>query len=753
MSTRQQIDEILRLRHEKAKGLEEQKQKLKDLLAELKKVNGMKIRSGDIKNDELRADFIRKHKALGLQELMKQTEEAIGELDTVITRFNRDYLSIATIGKERQGKSQFLQSVSQLDDRVIPAYAAGSCTGAVSIIKNDPNMSPNTVRAEINYRQRDDIIEFAREYVRTINPSYPVNEIDFDTIEYLPLSQLEKAADNAPPENVSAAQAAMKHLRNIVNSFADISSKFGASPETYTDPEIIKTIVAQNNGKKDSDPDIEYYNNYLAVQKADIQCKFFYDPGKVRLIDTVGIESTQAGVIQAMLDTVKNECDAAIVVTRPEASPQTKDIEINNLLMTSFADKMPEKWLFYLVNHFKGHNDNTVDVFDRDIAKWKIAGHMIVDCSDARDVNERFMKSLLDTLLANIDAIDSTYVKSAEDARQKLAEAAKRILDAVGSGESVAKGGVMEQMALNKGKACFNAMGVQLRKIVHQWSRDRNEPNPVLWKEIQKILNSLENEVNPGREAIQRIAETNNVLAGDIWNICLHYVRNKITKQFIDIDEELIKENIRFKNSLVRVFYENLQSLFGEAGDVNDDSVDLTEKLLEKVRPYFGEDEKYAQIYDAIVFLNNFQFNTRAAIIQTVRSQLNIINPLCEEFANPTMNFTVQNCGVQIDYFLTSRLSLIEENLRHELMEIYSTPNRAFFAVAEEFYDRLTFAAVDISSGVVKSMSDIWGEFFVEYARKIWQEQGRDFEIIDAFDNEVRKTLCPLLSAIDQEGE
>lgn len=68
-------------------------------------------------------------------------------MDEGIKRFDRDYISIAAVGKERQGRGQFLQSISRLDNSIIPAYNATSCTGAISVIWNDPSMPEGSVAA------------------------------------------------------------------------------------------------------------------------------------------------------------------------------------------------------------------------------------------------------------------------------------------------------------------------------------------------------------------------------------------------------------------------------------------------------------------------------------------------------------------------------------------------------------------------------------------------------------------------------
>lgn len=739
VNIKQQIETIISSRKEKAKKLEEQREDYKKLLDSLKSVRRKESSRFEIKDDNLRSDYTNIIKSLDLPVAIKRIEELITALDEIIARFNRDYISIATIGKERQGKSRFLQSVSLLDDRVIPAYSGTSCTGATSVIWNDPSIPENQLKAVIAFKKRSDIIELVRDYVSIILPEYPVDEVEFDLISDLPLNALEQATGTD-----AVKQSAFFHLKKIIIHFSEFAELFDSPPQTLTDPEVIKKMVAQNNGLAVDNPDSEQYYNYLAVAKADIYCRFFYDAGKIRLIDTVGIESTQLGVAQAMLDTVKAESDAAIVVNRPIADPQVKDVEIYTDITKYFADKSPDKWLFYLVNHVAGQNDNTVAGFDRAISSWGIAGHMIVNCGSPEEVNKNFMVPMLSTLMENINDIDETYINAIVNKRRDLENIIAIMVRYIENLSSDNASGIQGTQALEKGKLCFNKIGAELRKVVDHYSHERREPNYILWNATQKILNNLDSELNPGAEAIQKIADSNNVIGGDVWNIVLHYVRNEITRRFTKIDDELVKENIRFKNSLVSALYTNLKELFGEVGDVDDDSVDLTAKLRVMMESTIAENPKYSQIYEAIVFLDNFQFNTRATIIQIVRSQLSIINPLCREYANTELVFYAGNCGKEIEYFLTFRLSLIEENLRHALMGLYNTPNEAFFAVAEEFYDRLTFAVADLSTGTIIDMSDVWGRFFQEYSHIIWKEQAQDIKNLNNLVTEI-KALLPLL--------
>ena len=182
----------------------------------------------------------------------------------------------------------------------------------------------------------------------------------------------------------------------------------------------------------------------------------------------------------------------------------------------------------------------------------------------------------------------------------------------------------------------------------------------------------------------------------------------------------------------MRTLYQELRQLSSNEadGDSQDEDCDMIEWLKTMMDEILTGNEKYAQIRKGFDFLYRFEFNTRAQLIQEVRRQMYIINPLCAEYAKPTITFQRSNCENAIHFYLTSRMSVIEDELRYHLAKLYRTPNQAFYAAAEEFYDRLTFA-IDLSGGYLISMADVWGAFFQEFSSKLWKEDVERFDVVN----------------------
>lgn len=731
MAVRDQIDRIIANRKEKRASLQKRKDHMQDLKNQLKSFSSaLVMQTRDIKDEQLRAQYGAVFGGVNTMPVQKKVDQMLRKLDEGIKRFERDYISIATVGKERQGKSQFLQSVGDLDNSIIPAYDATSCTGATSIIWNDLTVPRGTVKATITFRQPQELLDIVTPYIREIDPTYLDDfPLQFEDVGYINLAQLRV---NMEAGNANQATAE-KHLTNIVEHFDEFRDLFGASPLTLTDPDLIKTYVAQNNGKDISDPGVEFYYKYLAVARADIYCPFFTDTGKVRLVDTVGIGDTKFGIEDMMLNTVDKECDAAIVVTRPISGIQSTDLDLYNSLRDKFKLRDTSQWLFYLVNHFKGQNDNTVEAFHNDIvkAKWAVADCRIVDASDQTVVRDHFVMPMLQTLLKNMDAIDGAYLSEIDEMEKEVRVELQRFVDQLPTLQSVNTNAILGKEAAEKGKQCFNRMANDLKRAVYYWSQEKEKPNTALWNSVQAILNNIDT-IIPTPERINELACSSGAITGEsIWEMILHYVRNAITDRFIAIDNVLERETLEFKNSLVKTLYHELRQLSVEGDEpASEEECDMVEWLKTMMDGILSSNDQYIQIRKGFNFLYRFEFNTRAQLIQEVRRQMYIINPICTEYAKPSYTFPSMDCGNAVHFYLTSRMSVIEDELRYHLAKLYRTPNLAFYAAAEEFYDRLAFAS-DLSGDSMISMADVWGSFFQEYSSKLWKEDTERYDVVN----------------------
>ncbi len=738
-----QIDSIIEQRKLKADELRKKRDDIKEIKNLINSGGNLLARAKAIKDEELRSDcesLLRK--ATFSMDIKKEVDSVLKRLDSAVERFERDSLNIATVGRARQGKSTFLQAVGNLGNDIVPAFDAGDCTGAVSVIRNDPAIEPGKVRVDLSFRTREEILDVVRSYIGFISPEYLENNtIVYEDIGYISIPELENCIEKGD----AAKTIKLDHLRRIVDDFngsgdscsEPLTNLCGIASKSLTDPDEIRKYVAQNNGRAADDPYRENYYSYLAVKKAEIHCRFADDVGKLVLVDTIGLGDTQTGIEESMLDTVDNQCDAAIVVTKPAAGIRVEDEELYEMLRNRFKGRDTSKWLFYLANEQKGYNENAIVTFVNQVKErnFAVAGCIKVDSKDQESVRNDFLVPMLNILLGNMAQIDNEYIAEVNRICDVFRNKIKAAVDAFPEPRNLNSQTMVGLQVSQLGKACYNRLTSKLANQVDYWYAQRNKPNAVLWNRIKDILDGLET-ILPTAENLQGALEENGSLIGDyIWMTPLNYVRNKITDQFIAIDKPMEEETLNFKNTIVEELYISLKNLGADVGTAtvarNEESDDHVKWLWNVIDPLIRDKPKYSQIHKAFQFLNQFEFNVRAQLIQEVRHQLGIINPMTPEFyMRPNYTFSKPNAGESITFYLTSRLAILEDGLRHSLSKMNRLPNQAFYAAAEEFYDRLTFAS-DLDNSVFVDMSEIWGDFFTEYSQLLWAEQVDRFKEMD----------------------
>ena len=230
--------------------------------------------------------------------LLEEVDKLINKYKEIKERFSREFINISVVGPARQGKSRFLQSISGLDNRCIPAFTGGHCTGAASTIENGNNVN---VYAEITFKTENEIRADIQSYVDIISNnneiinslselrSWENSNILDDWIEkYVPVA-----------ENTKANKRKKLLYERYVEHYDEWIGLLGKPMETLKDENIIMKYVAQHNGEDEYfedgtlNPKHKKFYKFVAVKSARIIVHFPYeDSGKIKLIDTVGLGST-----------------------------------------------------------------------------------------------------------------------------------------------------------------------------------------------------------------------------------------------------------------------------------------------------------------------------------------------------------------------------------------------------------------------------------------------------------------------------
>ena len=282
------------------------------------------------------------------------------KLENLKKRFSRKTVCIAMIGYERQGKSTFLQAISGLNNKVIPAYSGTSCTGAVSVIHN----IEGPFHVDVTYYTVREFLEIIKQ---KLNKFFPNKNFSINTPQDLlnvDLSGFSTADNDLNGEFVKFQEAYKGHVE-------DYWDLLGQGTVSYTDENDVIQHVAQyeefesqvDGGvrKVDNDGNVVYVKNYykyLAVKNVHIYKTFeMIDSKLIELVDTIGMGtfSENEKIKEEMFRVLREDCDAAVDIFKPGYAGgfSNEQSSILQQIANRLEDRDPSKWIVYVLNTVK----------------------------------------------------------------------------------------------------------------------------------------------------------------------------------------------------------------------------------------------------------------------------------------------------------------------------------------------------------------------------------------------------------------
>lgn len=303
----------------------------------------------------------------------KKTDEILEGLEK---RFSREQIHISFVGRAGQGKSLVMQNISGLSGNVIPSADGADCTGAKSIITNQPGQT--TVSAEITFYTKTEYLGIINKYLREVFGT-DVPELDsVNDISGLCVTDLRQKLDSSSAKK----QSLYFQLEKYIEHSADVLPLLGTT-KNVSEEEIEHYVAQYSSTNKEH----KYYI-YLGVKVANILCNFPYaDCGKIVLVDTIGLGATALDLKKQMLETVGNDSDVIILMTRPDGQRphiEQDDIDIVNDIANMVTAEYTRRMLFWIINKVSGgvgRNIDGIPDIEKNIdqmANFPIAGKIIL---------------------------------------------------------------------------------------------------------------------------------------------------------------------------------------------------------------------------------------------------------------------------------------------------------------------------------------------------------------------------------------
>ena len=701
---------------------------------------------------EKQPQFANRLSEIQLQELKQKIMLQKDELQRLQNRFSRDSVQIAFIGQARQGKSSFLQRISGLNDDTIPSSSATDCTGAISIISNYEGNQKNFFEVEIEYYS---VLEFVAAVNNKLSQLFPQAHLSISSLHEIPSLAHKSEFQNLEDDEVR------NFKETYIDCFDIYSSLVGHTNDVKTDEKVVAELVAKYKmyrSEKDIPTDFKIYKTekkqhsgevqvffckYVAVKVAYITKKFPYaDAGNIVLVDTIGLGNapTEAEDKAKMFDVLKNESDAAVYIYKPSEDGASKNPKAESALLSDLhcelCDYEPEKWLVGVINkkaeskcakkgsEYMTYLDYLESIKHTFSAEKVLAWCEIVDAMSEQEVTDKLLIPLLQTIISNIDAIDSSFMLKADSHAEALYQCYVDVCSKVN---------VLSSMFVtneNK-KAIFDyeydnlLLKGQLRAYVDELYTHINEPSLQMIDDLTPFVEDVINYIPKVFEIEKRLNQGGQYAwSENVYSLYMDNIRSQILSSIKQVSSRSVKTiQSKVQNEIIRLLYDagamKRLKLKSESSNLPTNEW-FNALIVEKLKLYPILNSAFQTVADFEMRIEGFLYSKCICACEMLRPEKTKL-PAMEE------GLSIEDKAIIIQQALYAVILEVQQKLYIELglpipqgllstdatpIEEISQPNLIMWCMADTFQQ-------EIRNGQgAKELED----FYWENANTIWHE-------------------------------
>ena len=651
------------------------------------------------------------------------------DLNRLYGRLQRDTLNVAVIGRARQGKSRLLQSITGLGPEEIPDGSQAFCTGVRSDIVSDPTVGD--AYALVHFLTEEQFIQ------QTVAPYFeelqkyrtdllaPLTVADFKAMRLPePGSLRAELAGGIPSDRATLLNLHLQHLKDLQDHLPQYQGCLGHAP-LRVGRERIREYVAQDNADGD-----RVFFKHRAVDHVEIFCRFpNSDAGGLRLIDLPGLGDTRIGDVERVVRALREQADLALFLSKPSntgAGWQDNEVHLYSQARRALCEKLPiERWALWVFNHdSRGGADNRsqCELLQKSMsgAQIRVAGSMIVDCANPAEVSSKLIGPALEILSGNIERNDREYAENLQkmlmDAMTELHGLLDRAQRALGEeGDSDRDSGTFD--------ALFDDLWDRLREEIQgcveegsELRRNRTQPCKALQDRIESILSEEEaRRLEVTAEELKRVSRRKGGL-GSAYEEALHQLRTGLSRKMQENLDDIL-------DGVLMEMKDRLCAIMGTAGRLSNHFGGVSDhRLLGEMIRFIrdsGFERDMPTLLEGLCLLEDWKMSYRSFIQHRLRSSLNGLDPLDEEclsMGSPTN----ENQAMEI---LQALYQQTIYKLRQAFDDIYSEPNKAAFAVAEEFKDIMIRPHETQQGTASPRLTNQWRQLYRSIRGDVWPDE------------------------------
>lgn len=751
---KKKVDDIIKIRKERRlPRVEAAIAYLKDILCKITaldnliaKINRQREAKSGIYYNLLSQDPAMESRFLAISTLSvkQKIKEQLTQLELLQKRFSRDAVQIAITGYERQGKSTCLQTITGLNNNIIPAYNGTSCTGAVSVIHN----SDKPLVAHIQFFKEEDFLAIVKDKLKKFFPdeTFALSSLsDFEKLDAMMLKKAFTATD------ATLASEFERFLDGYILHQNEYLLLINGDSIPVTNEEEIASYVAQYH-KLDDTPDeavrglyqmeqtsdgktywIRYFYKHLAVKSVDIYTSFpAIDDAKIILVDTIGLgDSTDAlRIEEEMFRILREDCDAAINIFCPGAlggSFNSAQAAIITKVGKELGSREPNRWFYYVLNTVhstvgfnadlvKKIKEQTTNTFQH-IKPAPVADILEVDLSNAQEVYTQLLTPILDGITEHLTDIDNKLIENANSEGLKLYQEyyhlAQNIAKVV---TNTIQQGSEEMIIFDRlfGQLTYVA---DLLKLDKQYAAYKNSPCREVKLNLDMVIENIYDLIPDIDDIAEEVARSGHYLMETYYHF-LDVLRNSIFEAFEHINTDVLHPlQDKVKLDVVTILFNAARlgriPLVGYEIEQGPSLEWLNTFIDERV-----DCQQFPHLHEALRFIADYRINIEGLVEYRVAQSIGTLDPNSNEHCQPNLQHAAEDAETaeRIWDAIVSRTSPTQIKMRQWSNEYALIPSHSFYARVYKFCQKIVRdnqTREELRNFYVVNRTTIWRDLFI----------------------------------------
>ena len=487
----------------------------------------------------------------------------------------------------------------------------------------------------------------------------------------------------------------------------------------------IREYVAQDN----ADGDRVFFKHY-SVDHVEIFCRFpNASVGGLRLIDLPGLGDTRIGDVERVVHALREQADLALFLSKPSntgAGWQDNEVHLYSQARRALGEKLPiERWALWVFNRDSragADNRSQCELLRNSMsgAQIRVAGSMIVDCANPADVASQLLSPALEILSGNLERNDREYAENLQNLLTAAITELRALLDR-------AQRTLSEEGDFDRDSGTFDALfddlwdnlREEIQGCVEEGSelrQNRTVPCRALQDRIESILAEEEaRRLEVTAEELKRVSRRKGGL-GSAYEEALHQLRTGLSRKMQENLDDIL-------DGVLMEMKDRLCAIMGTTGRLENHFGGVTDhRLLGEMIRFIrgsGYERDMPTLLEGLCLLEDWKMSYRSFIQHRLRSSLNGLDPLDEEclsMGSPTNE-------TQAMEILQALYQQTIYKLRQAFDDIYSEPNKAAFAVAEEFKDIMIRPHEAQQGTAAPRLTNQWRQLYRSIRGDVWPDE------------------------------